>query len=248
MSCVALNSVMGLTPRGRGNLSNCAAIRASDRSIPAWAGNRGQNRPPSPNYGLSRVGGGTGMEPLIRWPRPGLSPRGRGNRPWPESTAIWKRSIPAWAGEPRRRWPKSSASGGLSPRGRGNQRERPPHSRRGGSIPAWAGEPLSPYSIVTFTPVYPRVGGGTRRRCHSSVSSTGLSRVGGGTSSRLPIWPSSIGLSPRGRGNRPGPGAGQRRSRSIPAWAGEPQWREEVIWSVTVYPRVGGGTSSLWSP
>ena len=55
------------------------------------------------------------------------------------------------------------------------------------------------------------------------------------------IW----GLSPRGRGN---PGCNPRSqcpSRSIPAWAGEPEVPSTGTHWHTVYPRVGGGTISL---
>ena len=54
----------------------------------------------------------------------------------------------------------------------------------------------------------------------------------------------TLGLSPRGRGNRGGGGGGENRNGSIPAWAGEPHSQQcKTTWQ-TVYPRVGGGTSS----
>ena len=148
----------------------------------------------------------------------GLSPRGRGNGPQPA------RSIPAWAGEPSswtcdwflcRVYPHVGGgtsmrvmlrglSQGLSPRGRGNQIPGwggLPSSR---SIPAWAGEPCQRIPPPYPLPVYPRVGG-EPPLCNPPR------QLGNAT-----------GLSPRGRGNPVNTYAWHVRSRSIPAWAGEP--------------------------
>ena len=152
----------GLSPRGRGNLSQCSKIHLPRRSIPAWAG-----EPPAPPLSprpiavYPRVGGGTGRTSsgLLRSiglsPRgrgepfepcwwlsgtSGLSPRGRGNPLLGPPMPTPKRSIPAWAGEPRcphgwlshrKVYPRVGGGtdrvavegphqGGLSPRGRGN--------------------------------------------------------------------------------------------------------------------------------
>ena len=70
------------------------------------------------------------------------------------------------------------------------------------SIPAWAGEPCRTPASRATSPVYPRVGGGTK------WISTHRGR--------------GQGLSPRGRGNRVGTSATASNERSIPAWAGEP--------------------------
>ena len=111
---------------------------------------------------------------------------------------------------------------GLSPRGRGNRRERYLVRASSGSIPAWAGEPGWERRPPTATRVYPRVGGGTRS-CRCSITS----------------W---TGLSPRGRGNRRCQDGAGHGYRSIPAWAGEPQWGGCGHNDSGVYPRVGGGT------
>ena len=71
-------------------------------------------------------------------------------------------------------------------------------------------------------PVYPRVCGGTEPRQRSPVQRQGLS--------------------PRVRGNHRLPQARYRRSRSIPACAGEPGMREYGGYVGAVYPRVCGGT------
>ena len=115
-----------------------------------------------------------------------------------------------------------SPNTGLSPRVRGNRRRPTRVWQRSGSIPACAGEPRpSPASRRTRT-VYPRVCGGTAR------------------SSSRPCSPR--GLSPRVRGN---PLLSPNRlssSGSIPACAGEPSEDVILIFSISVYPRVCGGT------
>jgi len=91
---------------------------------------------------------------------------------------------------------------GLSPRARGNlqpKRSLPLNSR---SIPACAGEPATPSAESAPAEVYPRVRGGTIN--HSSS------------------FTSEYGLSPRARGNLQLANCLRRRSRSIPACAGEP--------------------------
>ena len=73
-------AVLGLSPRGRGNLDVGEDGITENRSIPAWAG-----QPPS--FALQerldqvypRVGGATPLEVESCLCRVGLSPRGRGN-------------------------------------------------------------------------------------------------------------------------------------------------------------------------
>ena len=162
------SSSIGLSPRGRGNPATVKLPVAGCGSIPAWAGEPAlPSLLPRLFSVYPRVGGGTEVKQLDQWqelgghgkprvyPRVGggtatttvrapellgLSPRGRGN----PVTALGHhdsfRSIPAWAGEPLRRWPsettasvyprvgggtgecsdKPGDSYGLSPRGRGN--------------------------------------------------------------------------------------------------------------------------------
>ena len=75
-----------------------------------------------------RVGGGTGLLLARRYAQDiqsGLSPRGRGNLSLNTVRTDWSlriRSIPAWAGEPRRHISVHQQPAlGLSPRGRGNR-------------------------------------------------------------------------------------------------------------------------------
>ena len=91
---------------------------------------------------------------------------------------------------------------GLSPRVRGNQTKASGPDVVKRSIPACAGEPGWPVRRHCWTPVYPRVCGGTD---NSSVRVTGCH-----------------GLSPRVRGNLHQCRALHSFYRSIPACAGEP--------------------------
>ena len=242
----------GLSPRGRGNPGRRCRLpppgRAYGGSIPAWAGEPGQ---PHHINRLAqvypRVGGGTPSLWRVVPLHPGLSPRGRGNR-YAHARAYRRlRSIPAWAGEPlstgrRRRastvYPRvgggtlavladSNTAEGLSPRGRGNHGAALRSGNRQRSIPAWAGEPQGYAARPRTYPVYPRVGGGT------ALLDLGV-RTGGG-------------LSPRGRGNPTRQLYSLAKNRSIPAWAGEPAISPQSTSTARVYPRVGGGTVSVYA-
>ena len=237
----------GLSPRVRGNRHWGCCWNQRPRSIPACAGepDRG-SRGVGQGRVYPRVCGGTGCKtPGIEATR-GLSPRVRGNRLRRRQQLHWLRSIPACAGEPWR-LPASShppgvyprvcggtqANGqrnqygeGLSPRVRGNPVTADTIPVIPGSIPACAGEPAPVRARRSFRWVYPRVCGGTR-----------LS-----TGGRM----SSLGLSPRVRGNLfvDSPAGGVEGS--IPACAGEPRRPPESARSAGVYPRVCGGTDTLF--
>ena len=154
----------GLSPRGRGNPSSSPRRSASQRSIPAWAGEP-QNKFFTKSGGTvyPRVGGGTRHRLLAGQQVNGLSPRGRGNHKTSSLPSRAARSIPAWAGEPvivsspvskstvyprvgggTLRYPiLDKLALGLSPRGRGNRALCVAPGGPQGSIPAWAGEPLN---------------------------------------------------------------------------------------------------------
>ena len=236
----------GLSPRGRGNHRSSSQPNPYPRSIPAWAGEPDLARRIHLVCRVyPRVGGGTPSLTLTRWTSPGLSPRGRGNPVIDFDQVDLTGSIPAWAGEPSPPgelslrpsvYPRVGGgtgagpsgrpgSGGLSPRGRGNHLLTGEETADKRSIPAWAGEPTPYLVFYCARPVYPRVGGGTRRTEHTTRPRAGLS--------------------PRGRGNLT---LRRRRSflmRSIPAWAGEPQATPGTTRTRRVYPRVGGGTNNI---
>ena len=153
----------------------------------------------------------------------GLSPRVRGNRIIPAARRACRWSIPACAGEPRRRFAKRDEARvyprvcggthvfyidvvngrGLSPRVRGNRATPASPGATNGSIPACAGEP--PPLLAS--------------QCRS--------------------W----GLSPRVRGNHPIVTCYPIVTGSIPACAGEPPARPTTVDASRVYPRVCGGTA-----
>ncbi len=94
----------GLSPRGRGNRADGAARTARRGSIPAWAGEPRQAAGTAGERGVyPRVGRGTSRSPTDQVEEGGLSPRGRGNHHFQGAANLLHGSIPAWAGEPRRR-------------------------------------------------------------------------------------------------------------------------------------------------
>ena len=113
---------------------------------------------------------------------------------------------------------------GLSPRVRGNPRQPLFGLSLPRSIPACAGEPGLRQSRAIQLTVYPRVCGGTP------------------DSGALDAF--AVGLSPRVRGNRCAGRRPWRKSRSIPACAGEPKFPLLICMALSVYPRVCGGTST----
>ena len=215
----------GLSPRGRGNLPIPSPPSSPPGSIPAWAG-----KPEIDEWRASRervyprVGGETAAYRAASHPWSGLSPRGRGNHGLAVSVLDDQRSIPAWAGKPptsasassrRQVYPRvggetvpiamSRDQGcGLSPRGRGNPELLRARDNAKRSIPAWAGKPCGCSRGRSSPTVYPRVGGET------SAGKRHFLLTGG--------------LSPRGRGNPPVVALGRALRRSIPAWAGKPEW------------------------
>ena len=234
----------GLSPRGRGKLTD-VYLRCQERgSIPAWAGETFTH---VGVWGIRqvypRVGGGNSIRRLRFAGVRGLSPRGRGKRLLSRRPFQPRRSIPAWAGETTRtarhrrrrmvyprvgggnpkRFVLQVKSVGLSPRGRGKLLHFALLLLGLRSIPAWAGETIRGLSKCRCTRVYPRVGGGN---------------AGDAKKWRLPR-----GLSPRGRG-KPAQGTrAVRQLRSIPAWAGETVAVEAFYFEIKVYPRVGGGNN-----
>ena len=225
LCAVKMPNGWGLSPRVRGNPKTTELSVALIRSIPACAGEPGDYQHKRPARGVyPRVCGGTDTAAVSVMPLLGLSPRVRGNRRWYSRAAAVARSIPACAGEPVAAQPKHRRLGGLSPRVRGNHiadGENPNCCR---SIPACAGEPRRPCTTGGSRRVYPRVCGGT---------DGGVGMPSG-----------SKGLSPRVRGNPAVSAYSHRPVRSIPACAGEPKASPPVSLSISVYPRVCGGTTN----
>ena len=111
---------------------------------------------------------------------------------------------------------------GLSPRVRGKRLRPPFRVDRPRSIPACAGEATRPVHASGWSPVYPRVcGGSSTTACHDCGKE---------------------GLSPRVRGKPLGGPYISGRLRSIPACAGEASAWMTIAWTAAVYPRVCGGS------
>ena len=124
----------GLSPRGRGNrlvLDRTTTLRVYPR-VGGETPDSAHRGPTTGSTVYPRVGGETPLSLIAAISCRGLSPRGRGNRPWP-LISLCLGSIPAWA----ETWTTGQGrlGSGLSPRGRGNG------PIVAGSIPAWAGKP-----------------------------------------------------------------------------------------------------------
>ena len=173
---------LGLSPRMRGNPVQCRFQPRPQRSIPAYAGEPPESsdrRCPKGVY--PRVCGGTEDRAALEAFRKGLSPRMRGNRRRRALSDMGIGSIPAYAGEPRRRncrppdgpvYPRvcggthdcyaaTAPVPGLSPRMRGNPQVAARLHNLRWSIPAYAGEPRIDTGCAWTAAVYPRVCGGT---------------------------------------------------------------------------------------
>ncbi len=152
----------GLSPRVRGNPLGQSTSSVHHRSIPARAGEPVQdNLEIAERRVYPRACGGTHRPSPATVRMEGLSPRVRGNRFCRPLGYIGRRSIPARAGEPRRRsgnsptsqvYPRAcggtiapsgpgTSDPGLSPRVRGNQGGPSATAAMRRSIPARAGEP-----------------------------------------------------------------------------------------------------------
>ena len=237
--------MIGLSPRVRGNLREQPSRAPFRGSIPACAGEPTELSPIVIAVKVyPRVCGGTGLLQRPMREAKTLSPRVRGNRLCDHGVNRDRRSIPACAVEPNRTikvnhpagvYPRvcggtpttansAVCRGGLSPRVRGNRIPVDAGTSTTGSIPACAGEPFLSRSACAASRVYPRVCGGTDPAGDNSKVMTGLS--------------------PRVRGNRDHVNQTIRCTRSIPACAGEPTGSYTYGTTISVYPRVCGGTMS----
>ena len=212
----------GLSPRVRGKLGSGHRRFLRSGSIPACAGEARMRKPWAALIRVyPRVCGGSIPAVLLRHKRQGLSPRVRGKPGGRAGYCIGRRSIPACAGEARRRaWtgspcrvyprvcggsavncPYRAWLSGLSPRVRGKPVASAIRETLIGSIPACAGEARWPIVELPVARVYPRVCGG---------STDGKARL---------TW--AEGLSPRVRGKPYRHCFHNPSARSIPACAGE---------------------------
>ena len=213
----------GLSPPTRGIPPPLCHGAVGRGSIPAYAGDPLPHSAHKSGIGVyPRLRGGSqiGRQPVST--PAGLSPPTRGIRYGYWHTArIW-RSIPAYAGDPahkrgicplpevyprlrggsRPRFVTVRSVEGLSPPTRGIRYHTPRTSQVSGSIPAYAGDPRQGHRFARSQKVYPRLRGGSRRAS--------------------PPPPPARGLSPPTRGILGVVNAARLRSRSIPAYAGDP--------------------------
>ena len=168
---------MGLSPRVRGSPQHRKRKRQSRGSIPASAGQPFRRR--SSIIALwvyPRECGAAGSKASQRMVPEGLSPRVRGSRRRRCPARLWRRSIPASAGQPSSAvsslrgdqvYPRECGAAkygvnelrtlsGLSPRVRGSRRVRQSGYRGTGSIPASAGQPNACECHIRHYQVYPR--------------------------------------------------------------------------------------------
>ena len=132
----------GPSPRVRGSRLFPQQGDAPVGSIPACAGEPLRASHSSNASGVHpRVCGGAGVSSSDQSIFAGPSPRVRGSRDGDRIDCAVNRSIPACAGEPRRRCRRAPARQGPSPRVRGSPAILPASVASIGSIPACAGEP-----------------------------------------------------------------------------------------------------------
>ena len=166
MASPPVTSVMGLSPRTRGNHASHRYPCPGAGSIPANAGEP---------FSFRRLGSGTRVYPRERGgtatptkARPsdgGLSPRTRGNPSSIVAIAILLRVYPRERGGTLNAASTELGSVGLSPRTRGNRSGDRDACSAARSIPANAGEPHC-YSLAKcVVGVYPRERGGTPAWC-----------------------------------------------------------------------------------
>ena len=232
----------GLSPHTRGSRPGRFAPVPSPGSIPAHAGEpRRRCSAAAPRGVYPRTRGGAMPYPAEADGHRGLSPHTRGSRPGRFAPVPSPGSIPAHAGEPRRRCSAAAPRGvyprtrggatsalsragalkGLSPHTRGSRERLDAVGHPRGSIPAHAGEPATHASQYAAPRVYPRTRGGARgcALCHGALS----------------------GLSPHTRGSPARRADRSLRRGSIPAHAGEPPRSRGAGGQTRVYPRTRGG-------
>ena len=139
-------------------------------------------------------------------------------------------------------WLAVAIARGLSPRVRG-KRDRPAESERAaGSIPACAGKPPGTICRAVAPGSIPACAGEARLKVWHYPQGKVYPRVCGGSFSSSTKLAQMDGLSPRVRGKLGLPDDLPVDPGSIPACAGEAMWQPPSLSTITVYPRVCGGS------
>ena len=236
----------GLSPRVRGNRIVRRFTQQPLGPIPACAGQpRACWARSISSRAYPRVCGATWLRPRSPSSLAGLSPRVRGNRHRPNSSAWDAGPIPACAGQPPRSqagrggsaaYPRvcgatdekhhaAIALQGLSPRVRGNLGDGMDRHHPGGPIPACAGQPRALACKTCNSRAYPRVCGATTEGQSHPIQ--------------------ALGLSPRVRGNLFRAASSNSSVGPIPACAGQPARVNPLAWRLGAYPRVCGATVTV---
>ena len=214
----------GLSPRVRGNLSSPNCRPATQRSIPACAGEPNQRLEGAAIQRVyPRVCGGTSFTLTGSIPTIGLSPRVRGNPDGVVCGAQYSKE-------------------GLSPRVRGNRALGATLSPPGGSIPACAGEPSRVFPCYLLVTVYPRVCGGTASTSLDDTGQRGLSPRVRGNQCLDPRQQVSQGSIPACAGEPPVRCVMPDITRVYPRVCGGTGLAWAAFDADWVYPRVCGGT------
>ena len=122
-----------------------------------------------------RACGGTALNYTRELGEAGLSPRVRGNQRAGGHQPEVEGSIPARAGEPSWRCPRSTSTKVYPRACRGNPCACADDECCSDLSPRVPGEPSPPRAVRCAAPVYPRACGGTGAPCSARPSATGLS-------------------------------------------------------------------------
>ena len=150
----------GSSPRVRGTLQPVCTPLASERIIPACAGNSAlycASRCISPDH--PRVCGELEVKPVIEPPQCGSSPRVRGTLDPLMRHLVELRIIPACAGNSTHSAPRAGVARGSSPRVRGTRKALVRAHRGRRIIPACAGNSRHSPRAQSGQPDHPRVCG-----------------------------------------------------------------------------------------
>ena len=222
---ITSSSSTGSSPRTRGTETVQYQRRRQGRFIPAHAGNSA--RASSMCWAISVHPRARGEQAIKRrWSHSpcGSSPRTRGTGVRSRHTACSSRFIPAHAGNRSKHTCTVNPLPGSSPRTRGTGHRAPARKTAGRFIPAHAGNRETVAMSVNSAVVHPRARGEQAQR--------------GG------VHALAVGSSPRTRGTGRGCAGQVRRSRFIPAHAGN---RKSDLYRPTpgaVHPRARGEQST----
>ena len=188
----------------------------------------------------------------------------------PRHTGNWiiRRSTPAWAGQPGRPPPASTAAAVYPRVGGATEGKSPPYPDAGGvyprvggatqhreevrrgrlrSTPAWAGQPPAQvFEVASVEGLPPRGRGNLNSSARCACKCRVYPRVGGATVAVLEAERKATGLPPRGRGNPPEANAEVGYGRSTPRVGGATPPGAVVVRLGAGLPPRGRGNPGYW--